>query len=431
VIAIGRMINAERSLYSQFIDLGADHKIRRLPTEHNLKVWAKNPGKSDLIGVDNFKKSDPTVNVKRPGQTAKIGKKEYALVSSPKGTTPKKAEKAAQAYEKAGLKTKVVKQPGNPKKERVFVEKPKEAKQEKVVAFGQVMPVAKIRTDESRFQNRRAAFSQASVNKIVRNFDPNKFDPVTVWEDPKNGWVYMLSGHSRLAAAKKLKLKEIPVRFFKGNESDAIVYARVDANRAGTAETLQEDIAAFTLQRDGDKKHNIPPMKKTDLRAKWGSKYNALEAYSHLNPKGKFLSLLGTPAEKNFPYIQNKAMWVGNLRRHFPRLTNAHEKEMFDYLFGKKGLAIKKEDFIELVNKSAGRLDFDPNKKLHLERGGLTGTNARADTRESQRRINEIEKELKELRSRMRLALTREEKDNLAVDRQTAAEKKKNAWKEA
>jgi hypothetical protein len=61
VLKIARRINSERSLYSILIDAGADHATRRAPTEQNLRVWAKNPGKSDLIGVDNFKKSDMTL----------------------------------------------------------------------------------------------------------------------------------------------------------------------------------------------------------------------------------------------------------------------------------------------------------------------------------------------------------------------------------
>jgi hypothetical protein len=225
----------------------------------------------------------------------------------------------------------------------------------------------------------------------------------------------MLSGHSRLEAAKKLKLKEIPARFFEGTEAEAIRYARVDANRTATAETLLEDISAFILERDLYLANYTEKDRKAELREKWGKRYNSLQAYSYLNPKGKFLEILGTKAARNFPYIENKGMWVGQLRKHFPGLTNAHENEMFDYLFGKKGLSIQKDDFFALVNKAAGRIDFDPSKKLHLERGGTSGTNARADTREAQRRITEIENELGELRRRIRQALTSQEKQNLAI----------------
>jgi ppGpp synthetase/RelA/SpoT-type nucleotidyltranferase len=63
VIALGRKINAERSMYGVFMDLDADHKTRRWPTEKNLKIWAKNPGKSDLLGVDNNEKHDATIGV--------------------------------------------------------------------------------------------------------------------------------------------------------------------------------------------------------------------------------------------------------------------------------------------------------------------------------------------------------------------------------
>ena len=65
VVMVGRKINAQRSLYSQFMDLGADHQQRRWPTAKNLKIWAANPGQSDLLGVDNKKKDDTTVGVNK------------------------------------------------------------------------------------------------------------------------------------------------------------------------------------------------------------------------------------------------------------------------------------------------------------------------------------------------------------------------------
>lgn len=61
VIAIAKKINSERSLYSQFVDANSDSKIQRAPTKKNLETWAKNPGKSDIIGVDSDKATKPTL----------------------------------------------------------------------------------------------------------------------------------------------------------------------------------------------------------------------------------------------------------------------------------------------------------------------------------------------------------------------------------
>jgi hypothetical protein len=170
VLAIAQRINAERSLYSFFMDSMVDHDIRRLPTERNLKVWAKDPGGSDLIGVDNAKKSDPTVNVKRIGQTVKIKGKDFALVSSEKGISKAKAEKTAKAYEAAKLETQIVPQPENPEKKRVFVERVGDLSNKQI--FGRFLPLGKIKTDEQRFQNRKSAFSQESVKQDRKQLRP-------------------------------------------------------------------------------------------------------------------------------------------------------------------------------------------------------------------------------------------------------------------
>ena len=271
-------------------------------------------------------------------------------------------------------------------------------------------PTAKIRTDEKRFQNRQGKFSQESVDKIVRSFDPNKLDPVTIWRDPRDGNYYILSGHSRLKAHVLLNKERIPARIFQGSEGEAIRYGRVDANRSGTAETIVEDIRAFVLDREGSEKLGVRKLSQGELKTKWGGNYYKLEQYSYLNPRGKFLEILGTPARKNFPYIENKAAWTGYLRKLYPRLTHAHENEIFDFLFSPVGMNMKKEDFFHKADLIINRLDFHPEAPLNLERSANRGTNARADTAPAQARLREIEKELAELKSRRRTANTIEEK---------------------
>lgn len=64
ILAIAQKFNASRTLSAQIVDGGVDHKKRLAPTPENLVRWMKNPGKFDLIGVDNFKKNDATANLK-------------------------------------------------------------------------------------------------------------------------------------------------------------------------------------------------------------------------------------------------------------------------------------------------------------------------------------------------------------------------------
>lgn len=64
VLAIARQVNAKRRLSAQAVDAGADHKKRLSPTPENLVRWMKEPGKFDMIGVDNYKENDPTADLK-------------------------------------------------------------------------------------------------------------------------------------------------------------------------------------------------------------------------------------------------------------------------------------------------------------------------------------------------------------------------------
>jgi len=64
VLQIARNFNRSRGLAAIMIDGGIDHKKRLSPTPENLVRWMKEPGKFDLIGVDNYKENDPTANLK-------------------------------------------------------------------------------------------------------------------------------------------------------------------------------------------------------------------------------------------------------------------------------------------------------------------------------------------------------------------------------
>jgi hypothetical protein len=65
VILIGLKLNAQRSLYSQFVDNASDNKRRLSPTPENLLRWMQKPGYFDLIGVDTFERTDQTKDYKK------------------------------------------------------------------------------------------------------------------------------------------------------------------------------------------------------------------------------------------------------------------------------------------------------------------------------------------------------------------------------
>ena len=121
---------------------------------------------------------------------------------------------------------------------------------------------------------------------------------------------------------------------------------------------------------------------------------------------------LNHESKNSFPLIDNKALWTGILRKHNPILTDAHENEMFNYLFN-EGSAIKKEDFMDKVAKRVSRIDFNANEALALHRNINTGADARHDTNEAQKRIYEIDERTKKLRDQYNKALTKVEKQQI------------------
>ncbi|MDO7873688.1 hypothetical protein Q5H93_03005 [Hymenobacter sp. ASUV-10] len=215
-------------------------------------------------------------------------------------------------------------------------------------------PLKEISLDPARFQNRTDAFSELSAEAVARHYDPNKFDPVVLWRDPaQDGRAYMLSGHSRYEGMARRKARTIPARFFAGTEAEAIQFARVDANRAATAENLVEDLAAYRLMRDGDEARNLKPAKKTQLSQAFKGKQSKLEAWSHLAPGGLFVATLGQDNRTEFPYLEKFALWVGQLRgRHVADFTNTHETDCFNFFYSDaKNHRITREDFETEIEK--------------------------------------------------------------------------------
>lgn len=144
----------------------------------------------------------------------------------------------------------------------------------------------------------------------------------------------------------------VPARYFQGSEADAIRFARVDANRAATAENLVEDLAAYRLMRDGDAGRELKPAKKSQLNQAFRGKVAKLEAWSHLAPDGLFVHALSQENRSEFPYLEKFATWVGQLRAQHPDLTNTMEQDCFNFFYSDaKNQRVKREDFEELVTK--------------------------------------------------------------------------------
>ena len=254
--------------------------------------------------------------------------------SSSKENTPKKATRAAQY---TGVKT---------------------------------IPLSDLYTDEKRFQNRKK-LNEEIVDNIVKNFKPTDLDPLVVWYDKKQGKTFVLAGHHRFEALKRLKHKNVPVKFANDDyptEADAIRYAKEISNANRTLEEPYERAAIYRKYREeGYSEKEI-----NDKATLEGKNRSYILNLSCLNPKGATMSTLvqfsqtQSKADKN--EAERVADWIGQARRNAPELTDAHEKEMFDFLMNKEASkrTTTKVKFLEYVRACWN--PFEPTAPLNLAR---------------------------------------------------------------
>jgi hypothetical protein len=99
------------------------------------------------------------------------------------------------------------------------------------------------------------------------------------------------------------------------------------------------------------------------------------------------------------------------MRKQLPQLTNAHETEIFNYIYKGKGLSLKKDKLFDLVSKKVNRIDFDADKALNL--ADRVSTNALTDPLQEQ--IKDLDKQItranKEIESK-RASIVRARQEN-------------------
>ena len=233
--------------------------------------------------------------------------------------------------------------------------KPEATKAKKNNKVGQytgvkTIPLSDLYTDEKRFQNRKK-LNEEIVDNIVKNFKPTDLDPLVVWYDKKQDKTFVLAGHHRFEALKRLKHKTVPVKYANEDyptEADAIRYAKEISNANRTLEEPYERAAIYRKYRS------------YILNLSW------------LNPKGATMSTLvqfsqtQSKADKN--EAERIADWIGQARRNAPELTDAHEKEMFDFLTNKEvsKRTTNKAKFLEYVRACYN--PFEPTEPLNLAR---------------------------------------------------------------
>ena len=275
-------------------------------------------------------------------------------------------EKLVKAGYKVALVGKDLDKPKSPPKKNTKKKAPRTTQYKGV----KTIPLTDLYTDEKRFQNRKK-LNEEIVENIVNNFKPTDLDPLVVWYDEKQGKTFVLAGHHRYEALKRLGHKTVPVKYANDDyptEADAIRYAKEISNANRTLEEPYERAAIYRKYRDegySEKEIN----EKANIE---GKNRSYILNLSCLNPKGSTMSTLvqfsqtQSKADKN--EIERIADWIGQARRNAPELTNAHEQEMFDFLMNKEASkrTSTKAKFLEYVRACWN--PFAPSEPLNLAR---------------------------------------------------------------
>jgi len=257
-------------------------------------------------------------------------------------------------------------------------------------AVVRLIPISEIHTDKALFQNRATDFSAESQNRILKavergEFKWEVFDAVLLWENQDK--LYVLSGHSRLAAFKELSkngvkvdgkgFDKIPAKIITVSKDEAIEIAR-NSNTLATKET-EIDRARYYRGLRLEKKLKL---KEIEEKASENEGKNARRVInlSYLNPDGFLIDALratNTSDDKTRTTLEVISDWVGEVKRRFPLLSDSHEKELADWLLNeaygtKAGQYSAKGKFLERVGATVQKNTefgvFQSDKPLNLRR---------------------------------------------------------------
>jgi hypothetical protein len=234
------------------------------------------------------------------------------------------------------------------------------------------VPLSHINLAHNLFQNRGEKFSKRSVENIIAAVEDGSFkwanlDPITLWKNPEDEKLYVLSGHSRLEAFRRLQNKgaivdnrnfeSIPSKIIDDIDLAAARQIAYDSNTLSTKETELERASYYRKMRaDGAQKKEID----TQAAKNEGDNSRRILAFSYLNPQGKAIytinSLQGAQ-EQSQNNAKTIAKWLGEVRRRFPTLTDFNENELYDYLTSSDSPKQPKTevDLIKFVTDALGK----------------------------------------------------------------------------
>lgn len=278
-----------------------------------------------------------------------------------------------------------------------------------------LFPVKDLHFDRKNFQNRETDFSDESVLKIIKavkdgNFNWAVFDAITIWQNPADGKFYVLSGHSRSEAFKRLaemgesadgkNFTKIPAKIFKGTLDEARDLA-LNSNTLSTKETNFERANYYRALYNSEIAKGRSKAEATNLimpviKEREGKNANSIFYISFLNPNGIFydaLRQLQNAPTQDKERLKVVGEWVGRLRKDRSKLTDFHERELFDYLITQGNYNKTVTNYADLLKRIDTALlkmvdekgNFQPERSLNLKRNIVAEGNEKAFLQELDR----------------------------------------------
>ena len=278
-----------------------------------------------------------------------------------------------------------------------------------------LFPVKDLNFDRKNFQNRETDFSDESVLKIIKavkdgKFNWSIFDAITIWQNPDDGKFYVLSGHSRSEAFKRLaemgesadgkNFTKIPAKIFKGTFDEARDLA-LNSNTLSTKETNFERANYYRALYKAEIAKGRSKAEATNLimpviKEREGKNANSIFYISFLNPNGIFydaLRQLQNAPTQDRERLKVVGEWVGRLRKDRSKLTDYHERELFDFLITQGNYNKTVTNYADLIKRIDTALlkmvddkgNFQPERSLNLKKNIVAEGNEKAFLQELDR----------------------------------------------
>ncbi|MDD3868335.1 MAG: hypothetical protein PHR46_01915 [Candidatus Absconditabacteria bacterium] len=258
-----------------------------------------------------------------------------------------------------------------------------------------------ICTDIKKFQGRAEEYSEKSVNSIIDHvrkgrFDPRLFDPIKVRKNPENKKLYVLAGHSRLEAFKRLRdlqktdkqIQEFCERTNINFEYiPATVFDDIDIHKAeyisAISNTLSDPewpIDRAKWYRKTRSEMSLSDWEEEGKRAEWANR-TKIKAYSYLDEHGCMADMLrsfkNSISSSETNVLEKIAVRTGRVKSKFLQLTRQHESEIYDRLITHQGYGTQKkqvhtyEKFEKIIRACLPSLNRHPDGMLNVR--NLTG----------------------------------------------------------